>query len=392
MSRKALHATTFLVLLSVSYLLLVKSEETRSLNRRGDQEPPTEVPPRIIASLSASTHIQVIRSKAKSADGFEQALPSQVFTSLANITVGQDSFYLEWNLHVDNQEDRISRRRRKRRHETSVPASKQWTFEWSVTAREIGKYQAKGYRIREELTVLKNKTYRYSISGLKSATAYQLCLSSTSFPIVDEVLDFVTSQGLEPCQEKASKYVLCKELLTATEKAKPIRASSSRISKEVAIATAVSSASTLVIVVLCCCCCPSKKKRRESDSKEQPEAAGYSRFSKVSASSSSEATSCSVNGSTESSTVCYRPRTRDAGKEDYYINPREIQSINGKNLRVFVRESRRFYIPRKWSTQSAQRNNIIKRPTSWPHFLADEKPDFHLQNALVKSASSASIL
>lgn len=335
---------------------------------RGDQPPPPPQPGAIVASLSTSSHIQVIRTKPR--------VVNRVYTSLNNVTADHQSIRIDWSvLYVADENSYHRRRRRNHRSITDIKR-----LQWSITLREFANYTTLRESVRDEISLTNttthyNKTYSLTFSDLKPNFAYELCISSPESSIADEVLSLYSTRRPDCLERRLNSHILCKELRTR----RPL------YNTQVAIATAVSSASTLIIVLLVCCCCP----RRNSQKNKRPrDKERYQRFSK--SSSSSDAASSDMQS------TCYRPQVRSKS-QDYYINPADLMSISGRNLRVFVRESRRLYIPSKWTTKRQSNlsdcdNARPKRPKSWSPADVTQQQWPSLNGSSVDSASSASIL
>lgn len=153
-------------------------------------------------------------------------------TTITDISTALDHIEIHWNFIISSSE---------------VP---QKEVQWLVRVREFGQNARKVTRMIATVSPPETKDYLIRVDELIPGTPYEACVhtlnhSLTKKPHVMHDINYGCHYGID---------MMCFEVITKSEKT------------NVAVASAISSASTFVIVVLCfCCCVPRKAKKDKKD-------------------------------------------------------------------------------------------------------------------------------
>lgn len=260
---------------------------------------------RIIASLTANSDSYNDQPNLNSSS-------SQIFAQFQSVETTDTLLKIKWTLQVPNGlgiED----------------LKKNTPLEWVIGVREFTKSNKKVTRVTDRVNTLVPKNYTLSINDLKPRTAYEVCLQSQDFDITENEISFLSKKNSQTdCLE--SRKMICKEVVTKSDSA-----------NNLALASAISSASTFVVVVLFFCCCVPGLKKEEGDNASRS-------FFRIRTSDGSNKKDKERKVSETSASAPYQPvsiedNETDETPKDYYINPAKIIAITeGSDRKIFVKD------------------------------------------------------
>ena len=250
------------------------------------------------------------------------SLHNEDLTTVTDISTALNNIEIQWNVVVPE----------------SGLSTKE--IQWLVRVREFGKNSAKVTRVIATLSPPESKDYSIRVDELTPATAYEACVHTINHTITKKQH---VIQDIKGCNYALD--MMCFEVITKSEKT------------NVAVASAISSASTFVIVVLCFCCFIPRKAKQGKD--ERKTRSAYFKITNLMSSKDGDDRESEEaerdTPSTSSATMKAKHTSEDTSKTnehvaktngrqsnsdyiEYYIDPKDIVLTQDKSVKVYSRQ------------------------------------------------------
>lgn len=261
----------------------------------------------VIASLTATSDIFDNRAHLNSSD-------NRTVTQMLSVETTPSEVKIKWSFKVP---DGIATRRFS-------------PVEWSIEVREFSKSYKKVTKVTDKTHNLVPKNYTLIINDLKPRTGYEVCFHSHEFQVIDYESTMIPQRNTQTKECFGSKNIICKEVVTKSDTA-----------NNLALASAISSASTFVVVVLVFCCCIPGLKKDEGDNVSR----SFFRIRTTGPTGNLDTKERAPSASNSSPSASYQPvSSDDNGNEGLfknnltYLNPNEISAIKeSTDTKIFVK-------------------------------------------------------
>lgn len=350
------------------------------LNRKAITPLPLQV-----AAFTAAASIRINQPKPKHIENLQ--------TVLLNITLLATSISLKWKFWV------ITRTRVKRLSNAKVTPEKR-SLEWVIKLRQYGTLNVNIYHVTDEENsiddlLVHNKTYNYTIKNLEPLTAYELCIHSKHHTISDSINVVVNSH--QSITQSNKNYDICKEVVT--------RSLDSESISNIAIASAISSASTTIVIFVMFCCCRKGRHKRDvrTNTLRQQKYRRNIKYQRIwKWLDKSPQRSCLTTSTNATNSKQHQlnhaviPVVNHSDDFVAYINPNDIKCITGKKVRIFSKNPKplsNYNIPKMRDniTMTSMFRKRYARPNSWPQ-IVPKKPCLKSQsNPSLSSAQKAKL-
>uniref|UniRef100_T1KFX7 Uncharacterized protein n=2 Tax=Tetranychus urticae TaxID=32264 RepID=T1KFX7_TETUR len=168
------------------------------------------------------------------------------------LEIGETTINVKWRLQLADYSNGSKDGQPKGKH--YLPT------EWTLRVRQFATLYVKLRFISQlidtqELISTGFKDINFLVTSLNEGTAYELCLQSKEFAVIDQMDNILKRITISSQSDSIDSKMVCKEIVTLKGKCQQLTAG------KIATVTVVSSASTIIIVAIVgCCWCPSSKR------------------------------------------------------------------------------------------------------------------------------------